>query len=219
LGRRVKDLPDRSHESKDQGYLDYVPNKTMTQGLKERISAVIALSEADIKQVRSRVFRTLDIVDTEQIDISPTMVVKLYGSPSMQIQELSTPEQLIRPGDPTVWNWDVLPTESGDADLYLVISTRALSSGGLPGAKDQPPRVRKIKVRVNPAYQINKFIKDNLPTITGLLAILVGVLTLRPLWSWLRKKWRWGVKRLGRFRTSALKWLKRRRHVAEPKVE
>jgi hypothetical protein len=208
LGREVSNLREKRQNVPDRGYLDYVPNQTMTQGVKERVVAVISLSKSDLERVRDSVFKSSHgTVDTNEISVSSTMTAKLTGSSSLQIQELSTQEQLIQAGDPTIWNWDVIPTEDGDAQLYLILSVRGRSADGLPSAKDQEPRIRTIHVRVNRAFKFQKFFKDNLAAIVGILSIATTATTLpwRKCWTWLSAL---SVIKSIRFR---LRWLIRKR--------
>lgn len=207
LGKAVTDLPAKG-VFPDTGYLDYIPNQEMTQGKKERVAAVVSLSESDLERVRDTVFKeSRGNVNTDEISISQTMTAKLTGSSGLQIQELSTPEQLIRGGDPTVWNWDVTPTESGEAELYLILSVRGRSADGFPSAKDLGARIRKIKVETDPAFAFQKFFKDNLAAIVGVLSIVTTIAKV-PVW---RKIWNWIVSMVGRF------WLMVRRSRRRPR--
>jgi hypothetical protein len=192
LGQDVSDLPRKNNASPntfpDRGYLDYIPNQQMTQGIRERVSAVISITEADLERVRASVFGgSKGAISTEEIDISQSMTARLTGSNSLQIQEISTPEQLIRAGEATQWLWDVTPTEDGDAQLYLILSVRARSADGFPSAKDLKPLIRTIHVKVDRVFKLQKFFKDNLAVIVGLLSIVTTLAQVpwSRFWQWL----------------------------------
>jgi hypothetical protein len=186
LGQQVSALPPKGRSSAT-GFLDYVPKQVMVQGVKERVAATIAVSKSDLERVREAVFETTKgTVKTEEISISQTMTARLTGSSSLQIQDVSTPEQLILPGEATVWNWDVIPTVDGPAQLYLVLSVHSRSSDGFPAAKDLPPFIRTINVQINPAFKIQNFFQDNLALIVGLLSIGTALAKI----PWL-KVWTW----------------------------
>lgn len=227
LGKELSGLPEDNNLPKS-GYLDYVPNRVMTQGVKERVAATIGVSESDLRRVRDTVFNAWDgKVDTDKISISQTMTARLTGSSSLQIQELSTPEQLITPGDATIWNWDVIPTVDGDSELYLILSVHTRSADGFPAAKDLKPRIRKIKVKVNPVFKVQKFFQDNLAIIVGLLSIAstVAKVPWSRGWKWTRglpweKPWRRArrlplINRL-RVRMRWFRRYRRRHHSPEP---
>lgn len=111
-------------------------------------------------------------METEQIRISSSMLVRLTGDPSLLIQELSTPEQEIREGEATSWHWDVLPTSEGKAQLNLIVSCRVRSVDGFVSARDLDPKVISIEVRRNTSYWIYKYFKDNLAVVVGISTVL-----------------------------------------------
>jgi hypothetical protein len=208
LERQVDNLP-RKGKSPEKGFLEYIPNQTMTQGVKEKVAATISLSRASLESVRAEVFKeSHGAIKLDEIYVSQTMTARLTGSPSLEIQELSTPQQLIRPDDATVWYWNVTPTESGDAELYLILSLHIRAEDGTPAAKDLEPRIRKIKVRVNSGFALQKFFRDNLAAIVGILSI--GTTMARVPW---RRVWSWATRvSLGLLRRLryGLRWLRRK---------
>ena len=118
----------------------------MTQGKRETVTIAVALTEDELKGIRDKTFASArdkfgqtgaDTVETELISVSSSMSARLTGSPNLQIKELSTQEQLITSENPTIWHWEVLPPDSGEAELYLVLSNiRRLS-------RSQGPRTHK----------------------------------------------------------------------------
>jgi hypothetical protein len=172
------------NELQKPGYLDYVPNPLMTQGKRETVTIAVALTEDELKGIRDKTFASArdkfgqtgaDTVETELISVSSSMSARLTGSPNLQIKELSTQEQLITSENPTIWHWEVLPTDSGEAELYLVLSNHNRSSDGYPGAKDLEPIRKSIHVTISPLYSVQRLFTNNLAVLVGLSSLIAGL--------------------------------------------
>jgi hypothetical protein len=179
----------------------------MTQGIQERVSVVVGITKQDLDRVLDKVLnppgrpRPRGRLEPEQIRVSSSMLVRLTGDPSLSIQELSTPEQEIRTGEPTSWHWDVIPTSAGKAQLNLIVSCRVRSLDGFVSARALGPRVIHIEVRWKMSYWIKKFFNDNLAAVVGICTVLSALFGMpwrsarrrtRAFWSRLKR----GVMRL-----------------------
>ena len=113
------------------------------------------------------------------------MKVRLQGQ-TFAIMALNSEEQVIPAQGFTEWAWDVTPEESGDRSLFLVVTARVKLSGYADEQKDLSIIERQIHIKVNPAYSVRSFLKDNLDSI--LTAILVPSAVALGSWLWKRYK-------------------------------
>ena len=168
-------LIDNFEKNPAGGYLTYLPEQTMTQGVTERVAAVISLSDTGFDQIIKDVFKnSRGTVTTEQLDeIAPLMSAKLYpksANSGLTIEDRSSVEQTIERGRATTWNWDVTPAETGRQELDLVISVSKHFPDGTHGTHDARQKTKIITVTVNRVFGVRRFFKDNLATflaITG----------------------------------------------------
>ena len=163
-----------------EGRLLFNPSERMRQGRLERVEVGIAGSKG-LDEVLRAGLRGRGHAQIEDIETSPFMAVELKG-PGFEITALNpTPggEQLLRPT--ALWEFDVLPVRSGAQKLQVCVVMRI----PLPNRDDErvsvPVLERDVRVRVDPRYGSQQFVKKNWQWLVATAAGLGGALA-----AWLK---------------------------------
>lgn len=169
------------------GLVLFNPPQEMKVGIKERVEVRITKT---ITEDLTEGLRGSGVPHIEEIRVNTLMGVRLNGD-NFDIKALSHEEQVVVGKGFTQWDWDVVPLDSGDQLLSLVITVRIRIPNYGEERKDYPVLDRQIKVKVNPAYTIKNFIKSYWKWITGtiLIPLIVWVVkVVRKLWKSRKKK-------------------------------
>lgn len=179
----AEQLVDMEIENLDQGRFLFNSPTEMVTGKKYRIELRIvrdSLVDSDLfyEATLSADLQGLGTPQVESLQVGNYMKAKLIGS-DFEIVPLNEDEQIILGRSYTQWAWNVTPQRSGNLDLNLTISVKIMYAGEV-GMKDHPVITKQIMVKVNPAYSLSHFIKDNWQWLMGSLIL--------PLLAWIWKK-------------------------------
>jgi hypothetical protein len=131
----------------------------------------------------------------ERLEVAPTMRVVLVGdTEDFSIQDLSSKDQYLRPGQVARWDFGVMPLRSGKRLLRLLISMR-IKVGEKDEVVDLPSYEKEVRVRVAPVRAASSIIVKNWQWLAGTVAIPIiawaakdtdlGKILLKQLWGWL----------------------------------
>jgi len=130
--------------------LSNIPEE-MRVGIKERIK--VNITEKFTESLIEEKFED----KIKEIYIGTTMEVRLKGK-NFEIENFSSPIQLILKGEETQWNWDVIPLRSGNQLLSLTVSIEITLPNGIKGKKDYYLLPNPVKVKPNLIYSARIFI-------------------------------------------------------------
>lgn len=160
------------------GRILYNPPQEMTVGQRERVEVRITQSTtANLTQnLQGR-----GTPQVEQIPVASFMKVRLTGD-AFEITPLSSEEQIVVGDTYTQWSWDVVPQRAGEQRLVLVVTARIKLAGYADEQKDLEILERNINVRVDAAYSVQSFFRENLNWIFP--SILIPLVTAAGAWLW-----------------------------------
>jgi excisionase family DNA binding protein len=122
----------------------------------------------------------------EPLLVGPFMKAILSGDKDkFKITAHNSEEQLVGGSTFTQWTWDVVPLEAGDQALYLIVTVRIKIPGAGEEKRDILVKNTRIKVQVNPAYSLQKFVLINWQWLLTAIVIPLGIFG----WN------RWGKKK------------------------
>ena len=160
------------------GRILFNPPEEMKVGVKEKVEVRITKT---LTEDLSKGLKGSGKPQIEQIRVGTFMKVRLMGD-NFDIKPLSNEEQIVAGEGFTQWEWDVVPLKSGIQYLILGVTVRLKLPNGAEEKKDYPVFDRRIEVKVNLPYTINKFIKSYWQWI--ITAVLL------PIIGWFANKWR-----------------------------
>jgi len=147
------------------GRILFNPPQEMKVGVKERVEVRIAKT---ITEDLTLGLKGRGIPQIEEIRVGTFMKVHLTGD-NFDIKTLSHEEQPVIGEGFTQWDWDVIPSKSGIQFLLLTVTVRIKIPNYDEERKDYPVFERRIRVKVNLIYSINKFIKNYWQWIIGMI--------------------------------------------------
>jgi hypothetical protein len=97
----------------------------------------------------------------ESIKVSDLMTLILSGG-DFDIEAVTSSKQAVGHMT-TLWEWKITPLRSGLKTLTLCVSVDVKTVEGFQPSTDACPFERQIRVRVNPVFSTQQFVKSNLP--------------------------------------------------------
>jgi hypothetical protein len=111
------------------------------------------------------------VADVGRLEIAPLMRVRLVADEEdFVVQEVSTRDQYVRPGQVARWDFGVTPLRSGRRQLGLMVSIRLKVEGG-EEVFDLPSYQREVLVAVAPLRATGRFVGANWKWIAGAIVI------------------------------------------------
>jgi len=105
----------------------------------------------------------------ETIGVFPHMTVKLIGGEAFDIKPLTPEEQFVAEDTFTQWQFNVLPLESGEQELDLLVGVRVvgLAASGQQEQRFYPTFTRKVKVSVDRVFSVKHWFKEYWKWLVG----------------------------------------------------
>jgi hypothetical protein len=156
------------------GQIVFNPPATMKEETTERVEVRIA--DAKVANVTANMPGN---IQTAPIQVSTVMSVQLQGT-SFHVTPLDPQDQIVTADGFSQWDFDVMPTTSGDQTLSLTASVEIVVPGMGPQRRAFPVLSRMVHVQVNPV----SFLTDNWQWFAGTILIPLAVIA----WQWLWKR-------------------------------
>jgi len=116
--------------------------------------------------------------ERNQIPVSASMLVQVYGVPYFDVKALSEQEQLITQKGFSEWSFTVTPLKRGTWPLHLVVSAVIHTPWGSDKFKTYPVKDEVIHVKVTLLGAVGDFLADNWQWLWTTILIPVA------LWGW-----------------------------------
>ncbi len=156
------------------GTILWNPPDRMKVGRREMIE--VRLADATVVEAALREgLRGRGTPNVDKLEIAPLMRVALVGdAENFSIQELSTKDQHVQPGQVARWDFGVTPQRAGIRLLRLLASMR-VKVEGKDEVVDLPSYEREVRVAVAPVRAAGRFLGNNWKWVAGTVAIPVAI--------------------------------------------
>lgn len=163
---RYEDIIKRELES---GVILYNPPEQMRVGIVNRVEVRIAREE--LEDIAGGLQGKGD-PRVEQLLVGTTMRAKLEGG-AFDITLIGSDVQQLTSKGFREWQWDVIPTSSGDHSLFFTVS---VLHEKYPNGIEHKVFERRIDVAVNPGYSLSKWLSNNWEKPVGALVGIIGII-------------------------------------------
>lgn len=163
--RSIKELNQypRSIKELKLGYVNYLVNETMKNGIAETVKAEVFLDRQNLETIQ-------DMRRVERLHVAKKMSAKLIcKTGKFEIISLNRDVQPVLDLDITTWKWDVKPLRSGRGSLELILSVAIAVKGMGIEMKDLETYRKDVAIKINPAYSTKLFFNNNWQWLVGLL--------------------------------------------------
>jgi hypothetical protein len=121
-----------------------------------------------------------------RLQVFPYMAVRVDGGKAFDIKPLTPENQFVATDRYTEWQFQVVPLESGDQHIEVIVGVRVKIAPGDTETRFSPTYRKTITVEINRHYAIGKYWDANYPWISGLcggilalIGTIIGILTYR----------------------------------------